>query len=460
MRSGRRWTCSARGARCWVLGAVLGAGVLGAGCAARTAPPPVAPAAARYPAFSFPDVPNELSTPELDARHQGAWNALQAGDLRRAERDFGALAAGTYYPAAAGLGYVNLARRELPAAIAAFDRALAANPAYVPALLGKGETLLEQNEQAAALAVFEKALGANPDMTAVRSRVDVLRFRAVQEQVARAQAAAKGGRLDEAEAAYERAIAASPESGFLYRELAAVEQRRGNLDEALAHARRAIALDRSDAAAHAIAGSILEARGDYAGAAAEYDAASAIDQSSAYRTRATELRRKADEAALPEGFRAIPSAPSITRAQLAALVGRTLERAVAGAPQRPPVVMTDVRGHWANAWIQAVTRARVMDAFPNHTFQPEAIVRRGDFAQAVSRLLTIAAARRPDLASTWRAARPSFTDVAPGHLAYPAAAMAVASGVMSAPDGAFELARPISGQDAIDALARLHAILR
>ena len=38
--------------------------------------------------------------------------------------------------------------------------------------------------------------------------------------------------LDEAEAAYERAIAASPESGFLYRELAAVEQQRGNLDEA------------------------------------------------------------------------------------------------------------------------------------------------------------------------------------------------------------------------------------
>ena len=449
------------GARCWVLGAVLGALVFGAGCAARSAPGPVAPSAARYPDFSFPDIPNDLSSPGLDARHQAAWNALQGGDLRRAEREFTALAAaGSFYPAAAGLGYTHLARRDFAAAVAAFDRALAASPAYVPALLGKGEALLGQNEQALALAVFEKAIAANPAMTSVRARVDVLRFRAVQQQVERAQAAARAGRLDEAEAAYERAITASPESGFLYRELAAVEQQRGNFDEALAHARRAIDLDKSDGAARAIAGAVLEGRGDFAGAAAEFEAAAAIDQSAAYRARAADLRRKADEALLPEEFRVIPGASSITRAQLAALIGRTLERIVASAPQRPPVVMTDVRGHWANTWIHAVTRARVMDAFPNHTFQPGGVVRRGDFAQAVSRLLTVIGARRPDLAITWRTARPSFTDVSPSHLAYPAAAMAVTSGVMTAPGGAFELTRPITGQEAIDALARLQALIR
>ena len=451
-------------ARCWVFGAVLGAFVLGAGCAARTTTAPVAPGAARYPSFSYPDVPNELSTPERESRHHAAWNALQAGDLRRAERDFTALAAGgAFYPADAGLGYVNLARKTLPAAIVAFDRALAAAPAYVPALLGKGEALLEQNEQAAALVAFEAALAANPSLSkggALRARVDVLRFRAVQEQVARAQAAARAGRLDEAEAAYERAIAASPESGFLYRELAAVEQQRGNLDEALGHAYQAISLDRTDAGAHAIAGAVLEARGEYAAAAAEYDTAAELEPGAAYRTRAADLRRRAADAALPEAFRAIPSAAAITRAELAALVGRTLERALAAAPQRAPVVMTDVRGHWANAWIQAVTRARVMDAFPNHTFQPDATVRRGDFAQAVARLLAIADARRPGMAAKWRAARPSFSDLSPGHLAYPAAAMAVASGVMTAPGGAFELARPVSGQDAIDALARLQTLLR
>jgi tetratricopeptide (TPR) repeat protein len=439
---------------------VLVLGALGAGCAARTAPPPVAPGAAHYPAYPFPDIPNALSTPDLDARHMNAWNWLQAGDLRRAEREFTALATGGFYPASTGLGYVHLAQCGFDRSIADFDRALAIDAAYVPALLGKGEALLGKDEQAAALAVFERALAANPAMTTVAARVDVLRFRAVQQQVARAQAAAREGKLDEAQTAYERAIAASPESGFLYREIAGVEQQRGAFDAALAHARKAIELDRSDAAAHAIAGAILEGRGEFAAAAAEFETAASIDESAAYRARAVDLRRKAEDAALPEEFRAIPASPSITRGQLAALVGRQLDRLVAAAPQRPPVVMTDVRGHWANVWIQAVTRARVMDAFANHTFQPDAIVRRGDFAAAVSRLLEVVGVRRPDLALRWRSARPSFSDIAPGHLAYPAAAMAVSSGVMSAPAGTFDLTSPISGADAIAALARLQALVR
>lgn len=436
--------------------------VVGAGCAARTAAPPeVAPSAARYPAFSFPDVPNALATPERIEGHQNAWAWLQSGDLRRAEREFRALAAdAAFYPAAAGLGYVALAREDYGAAVAAFDRALAAEAAYVPALLGKGEALLGQDERAAALDVFERALAARPDMASVRARVDVLRFRAVQQEVARAQSAAGAGRLDEAAAAYARAIAASPESGFLHRELAVVEQKRGNDVEALARARRAIALDAGDAAAHAVAGGVLERQGDYAAAAAAFEAAAGIDGSAGYGARAADLRRKAEEAALPEEYRAIPGAPSITRAQLAALIGRTLETIVRTAPQRAPVVMTDVRGHWADAWIQAVTRARILDAFPNHTFQPDGIVRRGDFARAVSRLLGIVGQRRPDRAAAWRGARPQFADVSPGHLAYPAAAEAVASGVMDAPGGVFALTRPVTGQEAIDALARVQALAR
>lgn len=439
-----------------VLGAVL---VLGA-CAPKAAPAVVPPSAARYPDFSFPDVPNELSTPDAERRHHAAWNRLQSGDLRGAERDFTALASSGFYPAAAGLGYVNLARKDFAAAVAQFDRALAAHASYVPALLGKGEALLGQDEQSAALEVFEKAIAVNPAMTAVRSRVDVLRFRAVQEQVSRAQAAARAGRLDEAEAAYERAIAASPESGFLYRELAGVEQQRGRFDEALAHARTAIALDRNDAAAHAIAGAVHDARGEFAAAAEAFETAAAIDGGAAYRARAADLRAKADDAAMPEEYRSIPAAPSITRAQLAALFGRRLERLIATAPQGPPVVMTDIRGHWAHRYIQSATRARVMDAFANHTFQPDAVVRRGDFAQAAARALTIIGARRPDLLATWKAARPAFTDLSAGHLAYPGVAMAVAAGVMTAPGGEFGFTRPMTGADAIDALGRLRALMR
>ena len=104
-------------------------------------------------------------------------------------------------------------------------------PAYVPALIGRGQALLELDRDADALASFEAALAKDPSLTDLRSRVDVLRFRATQDMLARAKAAADARRWDEATAIYQQAIAASPDSAFLYRDLAAVEQQAGQSAE-------------------------------------------------------------------------------------------------------------------------------------------------------------------------------------------------------------------------------------
>ena len=45
----------------------------------------------------------------------------------------------------------------------------------------------------------------------------------------------------------------------------------------------------------------------------------------------------------------------------------------------------------------SVTRAGVMEVYANHTFQPAAIVRRGDLAQAASRVLALIADEKPAL---------------------------------------------------------------
>jgi S-layer family protein len=121
--------------------------------------------------------------------------------------------------------------------------------------------------------------------------------------------------------------------------------------------------------------------------------------------------------------------------------------------------MTDLRGNWASPWIMAVTRAGVMEAFSNHTFQPANTVRRGDLAQAVSRVLTLIAAEKPRLAARWRDPRPHFSDVSPSNIGYPAAARAVSSGVMAPLDGdTFQLTRPVTGPEALEAMSRLEAL--
>ena len=45
----------------------------------------------------------------------------------------------------------------------------------------------------------------------------------------------------------------------------------------------------------------------------------------------------------------------------------------AAREERPDVVVTDIRNHWAAPWITMVARAGVIEPFPNHTFQPRAV---------------------------------------------------------------------------------------
>ena len=130
--------------------------------------------------------------------------------MKAADRNFTAalrLAPG-FYPSEAGLGYLALARKDTREAAAHFERALTANAAYAPALAGRGEALLALGQRDQALASFEAAIAADPQLATLRSRIEVLRFRGLQDDVDAARKAAETGRLDEARAMYERTIVA------------------------------------------------------------------------------------------------------------------------------------------------------------------------------------------------------------------------------------------------------------
>ena len=433
---------------------------LAASCAKKPAVAPVAPGAPHYPDFIFPAA---QATDDIAVPHRAAWDSLQAGDARGAERQYAALIKRSpeFYPAEAGLGYAALARRDSAAALPHFEKALAANPAYAPALAGKGEALLALGRTEPALEAFEAALAADASLTAIRSRVDVLKFRNAQQNIEGARKAAEAGRVDEARRRYASAIEASPQSAFLYRELAVVDQKAGDSAAALSHAEKAVSLDPADARALQLVAELNEASRAWAKAADAYTALNAIEPSEATAAKIDQMRERGAFDAMPAEYRSIEESATVTRAQLAALLGVRLETLLRGARTTNAAVMTDVRNHWASPWILAVTRAGVMEAFPNHTFQPNATVRRGDLAQAVSRVLTLIAAEKPRLASRWRDPRPKFADVAPGHLSYPAAARAVSSGVMSPLEGdTFQLSRIVTGTEAEDAVAKLAALAR
>jgi len=140
-------------------------------------------------------------------------------------------------------------------------------------------------------------------------------------------------------------------------------------------------------------------------------------------------------------------------------MGVRLADVVERAPRRQ-VVVTDVRGNWAQQWILNVVRAGLMETQPNYAFDPTARMRRGDVARIAARVLAVIAAEHPSRAKMWQDTAPSIADVDPGHLSYPAVSQAVASGVMPLENGAFGLLRPVSGAEAVAIVARLEALAK
>jgi hypothetical protein len=433
----------------------------GAACAVH--PPPAVVTSPLYPDFPALVVPAPLKpSPDIVQRHDEAWRRLQSGDLGGARRDYQAILARdpSFYPAAAGLGYVAIASHDYKEAAAQFGAAIQANGRYRPALDGRVDAAVAAGDDAAAIAALQAVLRVDPANDAARNRLDVVRFRQVQHEIDSARRSREAGRLDEAQATLDSALAAAPPGAVIFRELALVAMAKGDLAGAEGDARKAVQADASDAEAWAVLGAVLDKAARSREASEAYDKAFSLDPRPVWRDHRDALRTRADEEAEPKAFHDIASAPTVTRADVAAMIGLRLPDVLSRSPRHVTVVATDARGNWAATWILQVTQAGVMDVFSNHTFQPESLVKRGTLAEVVSRLLTALSSERGTDLSRWKAMTPAFADVPSGSPAYGAAALAVAAGAMTAVDGRFGSTQPATGADLVAAIARLQQLAR
>src|SRR5262245_6533826 len=324
-------------------------------CAPKTVPVPTV-TTPKFPEFTQPPLPPAFESSPVAAALSRGWAFFQSGDLKSAQREFSnaLVAAPTFYPAETSLGYVELAQKDPKAALPHFDRVLERERNDVPALVGRGQSMLALNRESDALVSFEAALAADPSLSDVSRRVAVLKFRGVEQNIARARQLARQGKVDEALEAYTAAIANSPDSPFLYRETAVLERQKGNTDAALADFRNAVALDPTDARSLAQIGEILDGTGDLEGAAKAYGDSLTIEMNADVEKRLEGVRDRLALASLPAEYRAIDEAPQITRADLAALIGIRLGSLLQTTDRRrDAVLITDIRGNWASNWIMS-----------------------------------------------------------------------------------------------------------
>ena len=218
--------------------------------AACTPAPPVvlAPAVPAHPDFVFPAAPPGTPPATLERLERG-WRLLQADDFSGAEREFGPLLRADR-ALHAGRRRTGLRRAGAPPA--------GRGPGGVrPGDDGAGRLRAgARRSGAGAAGVGPGRSGAGQLRSGPGRRPDVARRRLPRRGAAGAPAAGpgharrtSGGRraLGRRSRGLPAAIAASPESPFLYRDLARAERRAGRDDAALEYARRALALDPDDA---------------------------------------------------------------------------------------------------------------------------------------------------------------------------------------------------------------------
>ncbi len=434
---------------------VLFVGFLAVGCAVKV---PLIPAKLLYPDYMYPVVPSGLLV-ESEGIDRG-WRFLQNDKLHNADREFNAMLSSdsSFYPALTGVAYVALAQRDTSKALKYFDSALGLASKYPPALVGRGQTLLVLNRQREAILDFEIALSVDGSLVDVRRRLDVLRFRLLQKTIDTARLAVSDGRFDDARDSFKQALESSPETAFLHRELGVIERRQGEIVTAIEYLRRAVDLDPTNVEGLIELGKSLEMQGNYIDAQIALQAAFTLTPSEELSRYVSAIAKLAVDSKLPVEFRNISEANSVTRGDVAALIGVRLDQILQIAQKRQ-VVITDTVNHWAREWIATVTEAGVMEPYANHAFQPDAEVQRVDLALVAKQLLDLIIRSKPELIMDWVEARPLISDISTSHLRYPAIAIATASGVIPLLDGdRFNANYPVSGIEATMIIERVLVI--
>ena len=119
--------------------------------------------------------------------------------------------------------------------------------------------------------------------------------------------------------------------------------------------------------------------------------------------------------------------------------------------------VTDINNHWAKNFIMDIVGydIRGLEPYPDHTFHPDQLVNRGEYAMVVEDAI-IAILRDPSLATKHIGSQSRFPDVNSSHPAYNAICNAVDKGIMSAEiSGEFSGEKSVSGPEALLVIRKL-----
>jgi len=317
-------------------------------------------------------------------------------------------------------GYLALYKHDNTAARAKFTEALKVNPKNRIAKYYLAELAFTAGDYAQSATMYGELLsmGASvPELETKRQRAFLLATDNLLSAAARAE---RENRLPEAEDYYRQALKIAPNEPALHGRLADLLLKQNKTEEA-AIERKAV----EDLVPHR---------------AAKPTVAEGVNVDNL-----EDLGRWGNDIDL---FHRIRDAEIVTREQLALLVIRYFPQATEF--RQVPRIITDVQTSTAASEIQIVVAVGLMDALPNHAFEPGSPVTRGDLARTLARLSRlIGVSGDPNSAIAPQ-------DLAPTNDMYSDVQLVLGSGLLTLGDaGSFNVAGYVSGPQAVSAVERL-----
>lgn len=405
-----------------------------------------------------PELPPSFS--ERDRRRfDEAWTALVRTDLATAASILERLdkAHSGAPELAVALGLIELRTGNTLTAQSLFDSVAADSSALSAARAGSFLTALAVQDPDAAYRELVALEMLDSGHLLVKRHLRAYQLSVAERHLQTARRLMKQDEFRLAVEAYDRALDIAPEAGALYLEAAQAALAAEAAPVAISHARKAVELDSESFESLEVLASALESVDELQEAIRVLESAELLRPGDAdLQSRVRRLVSRFERTNLPPEYGRIPEATQLTRAQLAALLYVSLSEALEELDVEDNVLATDINESWAVVFIRRTIAKRILEVYPNHTFQPTAYVSRVELATALSMAFQVL--RSQEYLQLLEQLAATFSDLPPENVNHQAAALSVFLELLgTGDDGAFEPSRLVSGAEAakaVDALAR------
>lgn len=352
------------------------------------------------------------------------------------------------------LSYTDFSLGNSTPGVIKLEAALKTDPRYLPALQTLAHYFNGLKDYERAYAYTLRWSEASPSDSRVRVELESLRLLLTDGYVNTAQAARANGQWAAAEKAYLEAISKAPELSLLSRELGDILVYEGKLPQAEESYAKAIRQDPSDIEAKKkLADLFLKTKQDDKATALLKEISAAQEPDA--ETRAMLNRVLAHSDPIEEALSQLRRRHQINRGDFGGLLAVRfpfLKEFQAG----PPVILSDLKNHWAEKYLPLIANLNLIPPFPNHQFKPFVTLRRYEVAMATDRLLALLN-RQPEITNS----SIRILDVPRTNLHYTAINRVAALDLMKLDnENRFRPNESISGEEALRLLDQIEKIIR